>query len=510
MNDNNSQNLSVSPLVASATTVVLTSFEGAMQPNNPAAGWSYLWNSGGVIGNPANYSALLPTSHPTFLYDSDGISGVPDPSGNWGFLGKSSTGLGLGHPGEGPSDDNVGFERYAIAAYTLSSTGEIWIDNGLLTNRDSSTDGLDLKIYANSQLVYSNATSAGIGQSVNFSNLNLGNLAAGTVIYVAVGPKSTDFHDSFSLQYSIASAPTLPTLSINDIIITEGNSSTKNAIFTVTRTGTATHLITVNYTTANGTASAGSDYTETNGTLTLAINEAAKTITVPILGDTTVEQDKTFFVNLSNPTNATITDIQGRGTITNDDITPSILSFSSPQFSVREDSTSIAAVTVIRTGGDGSVSAKINLSNGTATEPSDYDDNASITVSFASGENSKTVTIPIVKDANPEPDETINLTLTNPLGNATIGQQNSAILTIVDKDGPIITGFPQGTTGSNKGQTTIIIAGQNFSPTDRINLIASNGTAKAASKVYWVSETEAWATFNLQELTTGKYDVKCC
>ncbi|BBD63171.1 YD repeat-containing protein (plasmid) [Nostoc sp. HK-01] len=72
---------------------------------------------------------------------------------------------------------------------------------------------------------------------------------------------------------------------------------------------------------------------------------------------------------------------------------------------------------------------------------------------------------------------------------------------------PLITGFPQGTSGSNKGKTTIIIAGQNFSSTDLVSLIADNGTKKAASKVYWVSDRELWATFDLQGLTTGKYDV---
>ncbi|WP_292861976.1 putative Ig domain-containing protein [Nostoc sp. LPT] len=184
------------------------------------------------------------------------------------------------------------------------------------------------------------------------------------------------------------------------------------------------------------------------------------------------------------------------------------LSFSSPQFSVNEDGTSIAAVTVTRTGGtDGAVSATVNFKDGTAKAPSDYN-NTSIIVNFADGETSKTVTIPIVNDDNLEPDETLQLFLSNPTGGVTISQENSATLTIVDKNAPLITGFPQRASGSNKGQTTIVIAGQNFSPTDQISLVDSDGTEKAASKVYWVNETEAWATFDLQGLSTGKYDVK--
>ncbi|MFM6155281.1 MAG: Calx-beta domain-containing protein, partial [Sphaerospermopsis kisseleviana] len=189
--------------------------------------------------------------------------------------------------------------------------------------------------------------------------------------------------------------------------------------------------------------------------------------------------------------------------------TPGTLSFSSPQFTLREDGTSIAAVTVIRSfGGEGAISATINFKDGTAKAPSDYN-NTAITVNFADGEISKTVTIPIINDTIAELDETLQLILTNPTGGATIGQQNSASLTIIDNDASLlITGLPQGSSGSNKGQTTIVISGQNFSPNDQISLISPTGTPTTASKVYWVNETEAWATFNLQGLATGNYDVK--
>jgi Ca2+-binding RTX toxin-like protein len=120
----------------------------------------------------------------------------------------------------------------------------------------------------------------------------------------------------------------LPTLSINDVTITEGNNGTTNATFTVTRTGITNQPITVNYATANGTtnpATAGTDYTAVNGTLTFATNETTKTLTVAIIGDTVVENNETFVVNLTNPTNATLADGQGLGTITDDDTVSGIL-----------------------------------------------------------------------------------------------------------------------------------------------------------------------------------------
>ena len=120
--------------------------------------------------------------------------------------------------------------------------------------------------------------------------------------------------------FEFQSAPNL-SLSINDVTLTEGNSGTKNAIFTVTLSGETFQPVTVNYATANGTATAGSDYTATTGTLIFNVNpgETSKQITVPILGDTLAESNETFFINLSNPINATIVDTQGIATITNDD-----------------------------------------------------------------------------------------------------------------------------------------------------------------------------------------------
>ncbi|MFM5960209.1 MAG: Calx-beta domain-containing protein, partial [Dolichospermum sp.] len=90
---------------------------------------------------------------------------------------------------------------------------------------------------------------------------------------------------------------------------------------------------------------------------------------------------------------------------------------------------------VNRNGGDGAVSVTVNLTNGTATAPSDYN-NTAITVNFANGETSKTVTIPIVNDTQFEPNETVNLTLSNPTGGVTLGTQTTAVLTILNDDLP--------------------------------------------------------------------------
>jgi hypothetical protein len=106
---------------------------------------------------------------------------------------------------------------------------------------------------------------------------------------------------------------------INDVSITEGNSSTGTLSFTLTRTG-GTASFSVDYATADGTATAGQDYAATAGTLQFGASETTKTVSVTINGETVTEPNEYFYINLSNSTGgATIGDGQGVGTILNDD-----------------------------------------------------------------------------------------------------------------------------------------------------------------------------------------------
>jgi len=109
-------------------------------------------------------------------------------------------------------------------------------------------------------------------------------------------------------------------LSINNVSKNEGSGGgTTPFVFTVTLSQASQSTVTVNYATANGTALEGSDYAATSGTLTFNPGDMSKTITVQVTADNDVESNETFFVNLSNPVNATISQGQGTGTIVNDD-----------------------------------------------------------------------------------------------------------------------------------------------------------------------------------------------
>ena len=71
-----------------------------------------------------------------------------------------------------------------------------------------------------------------------------------------------------------------PSLSINDVTVTEGNAGTVSATFNVTLSAAATGTVTVSFATANGTATAGCDYVANSGTLTFNPGETVKTVTV--------------------------------------------------------------------------------------------------------------------------------------------------------------------------------------------------------------------------------------
>ena len=111
----------------------------------------------------------------------------------------------------------------------------------------------------------------------------------------------------------------VPAVAINNVSVNEGNSGTVNAVFTVSLSPAGSQTVTVNFSTANGTAVAGLDYLAQSGVLTFNPGETLKTITVQVIGDTVAESNETFFVNLTLVTNAVIAVNQGIGIILNDD-----------------------------------------------------------------------------------------------------------------------------------------------------------------------------------------------
>ncbi len=117
-----------------------------------------------------------------------------------------------------------------------------------------------------------------------------------------------------------AVAADAPQLSISDVIVQEGNEGTRSAVFRVELVGTVTDVVTVDWATANLTATAGQDYDASTGNLTFfPEGRPDATITVSIRGDAQPEAAEGFFVHLTNALNATIKKGTGHGAITDDD-----------------------------------------------------------------------------------------------------------------------------------------------------------------------------------------------
>ena len=105
------------------------------------------------------------------------------------------------------------------------------------------------------------------------------------------------------------------TLSVSDARATEG----ALVEFTVSLSAASSQQATVQYATADGTAESGADFTAASGTLTFAANETSKTVSVATTADAADEDNETFTLTLSSPTNAVLGDATATGTIVNDD-----------------------------------------------------------------------------------------------------------------------------------------------------------------------------------------------
>ena len=140
-----------------------------------------------------------------------------------------------------------------------------------------------------------------------------------TIVVKLQGAKNAKIADS---QGVVTIVDDEPRLGISGAAAMEGNTGTTFLTFTVSLSAAYDQAVTVNYATADGSATtADNDYVPTSGTLTCAPGETTKTITVEIIGDTNIEPGETLFVNLSGTsTNAFVESAQGTGYLVDDDM----------------------------------------------------------------------------------------------------------------------------------------------------------------------------------------------
>ena len=216
---------------------------------------------------------------------------------------------------------------------------------------------------------------------------------------------------------AITGTPSLR-LRIGNASVSEGNTGSVSANFAVTLSAPSTETITVDFTTANGTATAGGDYQSTSGTLTIPAGMTTGTIIVPVNGDRLGESSETFFVTLSNPTNASIADGQGLGTIADDEPRISIGNFSKAEGKNKQTTLFTFTVTLLAAY-DQPVTMSYRTVNGTATTSNkDYVAKTG-TLTFNPGDPlTKTITIEVKGDNRREASETFFVDLSGLSSNA--------------------------------------------------------------------------------------------
>ena len=295
-------------------------------------------------------------------------------------------------------------------------------------------------------------------------------------------PTGTTLADSTGLGTIAADAT--PGLSIADAVnVAEG----RDAVFRVTLRPATNHVVSVTYTTMDGTAVADADYTPVTGTLRFEPRETTKTIRVPVLLDTMTEQSETFTVELSNPGGSTLADPIGVGTIRADPAPGLRIGDATP---VAEGDEAVFTVTLTPPN-EQVVTVDYTTTDGTAVADEDYSATSG-TLRFAPGDTSKTIRVPVLEDATAEPVETFTVVLGNPAGTNVV--HDTGVGTITDEglpglsiaDAPTVaeggeTVFPVTLNPASSQVVTVAYATQDGTAVADADYTATSGTLRFES-----------------------------
>ncbi len=292
----------VDPIPVDPTPVNPTSGGGI---NNNSGGNSSGGNSSGGNNSGGNNSGEVPdgeklNNQPLGKPDYVGVDGKKDIfsfTWNWGSQNVIDN--------FNPSEDSINLKNF----WTNYNNFKLYDDiqgNAVIDLKQLNNQTITLRGVSISELSPNNIIGVS-GKSPLNGNTGTDNPGTGG------DPKPTD--------------PMLPTLSIKDLSVQEGNSGSKNAILNVSLSQASEQPITVTYATIDGSAKAGEDYEKTTGTLTFKAGQTSQTISVAVKGDTTVEPNEEFSLQLSDLTNAKFTHSKANNskatvTILNDDRIP--------------------------------------------------------------------------------------------------------------------------------------------------------------------------------------------
>ncbi len=221
------------------------------------------------------------------------------------------------------------------------------------------------------------------------------------------------------------------TVSIADVVLDEGNATSRTMSFKVLLSAAATGPVKYNIATADGSATAGTDYTAKSlNAVSIAAGALSKNFTVSVKGDTAQEPDETFTVTLSAVTGASVADGQAIGTIRNDDAASSpMLSVGNVSLTEGNSGTKLATFTIsLSQAAAGSVSYSIATANATATAGSDYVASSLVGQVIPAGQLSKTFSVTVNGDTTLEGSERFRVNLSGVSGAGVADAQGVATI----------------------------------------------------------------------------------
>jgi hypothetical protein len=244
----------------------------------------------------------------------------------------------------------------------------------------------------------------------------------------------------------------------------------------------ATRNVTVNYTTAAGTAQSPSDFFAQSGAVTFNQGATSRVITINVVGDTTIESDETFVVNLTSAVGGTISDNQATVTIADDDALPGVSVAAATVGEGNQGTVDLVFTVSLSESSAKQVTVAYGTANSTATAGSDYEARSGV-ITFAAGETSKMITVPVLGDTIGEANERLFLNLSSPVNAAVSGGPGTG--TIIDDDtlpAVTVTGveLAEGNAGSSSAIFTVnlsVATGQ----TVTLAYSTADGTANAGS-----------------------------
>jgi hypothetical protein len=461
------------------------------------AGSDYVGTSGTLTFAPGSVTQTLtvvvngdttPEANETFIVTLSGaVNGTITDSQGQGTINDDDGLPSLSINDVSVTEGNSGTTN-AVFTVTLSAASGQTVSVAFATAAGTASSGADYLANSGSLTFAPGAITQTVSVVVNGDTLDEVNE---TFLVNLSGPTNATIADAQG-QGTITDDDATPSLSIGDVTVAvEGNSGTTNAVFTVTLSAASGQTVTVGFATANGTASSGTDYVASSGTLTFAPGATTQSVTVVVDGDVLDEPNETFLVNLSGPTNATIADAQGQGTITDDDATPS-LSIGDVTLAEGNTGQSNAIFLVALSVASGqTVTVAFATADGTATAPGDYT-STSGTLTFAPGVLVQTVTVPVNGDTILEPNETFFVNLSAPV-NATIADGQGQATANDDDAPPTALTIDDVTIAEGNSGTTGAVFTVTLSPsvaqTVTVSFATANGTASAGSDYVAASGT---------------------